>query len=135
MTNEPAPTKEEMIDFLREHFRYHTMNSWNNATSYARNVKLHNLGLTRDQRDRAYDIIYAEGAYDEINAILHAFDAAHEFRYQMSFNGRSGGYIVLYEGGQKPSGYQSYCTNCGRLNYEKVVTPAETPDDVVRNYV
>lgn len=135
MSEESAPTREEMIDFLREHFRYHTMSSWNNATSYARNVKIYNLGLTREQKDRAYDIIYADGAYDRIDAIIHAFEVAHEFRYQMGFNGRSGGYIVLYEGGQKPSGYQSYCTFCGQLNYKKVAPPAETPEDVVRNHV
>jgi len=29
-------TKEEMIAFLRDHFRYYTMNSWNRSTSYAR---------------------------------------------------------------------------------------------------
>lgn len=35
--------REEMVKFLTSHFRYHTMNSWNNATSYAHNVKLYNF--------------------------------------------------------------------------------------------
>ena len=35
--------KETMIKFLRQHFRYHTMNSWNKSTSYANNIKLYNI--------------------------------------------------------------------------------------------
>ena len=41
----PSMTRKQMIDFLSDHFRYHTMNSWNNATSYARCVKLNRLSL------------------------------------------------------------------------------------------
>ena len=33
-------------------------------------------------------------------------------------NGRSGGYRVLYQGEKQPSGYKSYCTNCGQKNYQ-----------------
>ena len=35
--------KESMIKYLRKHFRYHTMNSWNKSTSYANNIKLYNI--------------------------------------------------------------------------------------------
>ncbi len=35
-------------------------------------------------------------------------------------NGRSNGYLVLYEGAQEPSGYKSYCTACGQRNYRPV---------------
>ena len=35
--------KEEMIEFLEGHFRYSTANTWNCQTSYAVNVKLHNI--------------------------------------------------------------------------------------------
>ena len=38
--------RNEMIAFLTNHFRYSTMNSWNQMTSYANNVKLHNLLIT-----------------------------------------------------------------------------------------
>ena len=34
-----------MTDFLRNYFRYHTMNSWNRSTSYACNLKITHLGL------------------------------------------------------------------------------------------
>jgi len=32
--------RETMRKFLRKHFRYNTMNSWNRSTSYANNIKL-----------------------------------------------------------------------------------------------
>ena len=35
-------------------------------------------------------------------------------------NGRSGGYLVLYEGELRPTGYLSFCTRCGQRNYRKV---------------
>lgn len=127
--------RKEMIDFLSHHFRYYTMNSWNRSTSYARNVKIHNLDLTAAQRSKAYDMIYAEGTFDEINMYLEDFAVNHEHKYQAAFNGRSGGYIVMIQGGQKPSGYQSYCTKCGQLNYAKVILHAETKEDKLKNYV
>ncbi len=49
---ESEPTREAMIAYLRKHFRYYIMNSWNRSKSYARNVKVYNLGLTRGQEDK-----------------------------------------------------------------------------------
>ena len=42
-------SREQMERYLADHFRYPTMNSWNNSTSYANNVKIHRLGLTAEQ--------------------------------------------------------------------------------------
>lgn len=39
--------RKEMIAFLKNHFRYDTMNSWNRSTSYANNVKNLQLGYHR----------------------------------------------------------------------------------------
>ena len=129
------PTREEMIDFLRGHFRYYTMSSVNRLTSYARNVKIHNLGITGEQESRAYDLIYVEDTFLEINERIRGFGEENGYRYQACFNGRSSGYIVLIQGGREPSGYQSYCTECGQLNYKKVLPLAETQEDKVRNYI
>ncbi len=46
------PSRDEMVVYLWKHFRYFTMNSWNRSKSYARNVKIYNLGLTEDQSIR-----------------------------------------------------------------------------------
>ena len=51
---------------------------------------------------------------------MDAFDEAHDFRWQVGMNGRSGGYLVLYEGGIKPTGHLSYCRSCGQRNYKSV---------------
>ena len=40
--------KETLIKFLKNHFRYNTMNSWNRSTSYANNIKLHNIDKPDD---------------------------------------------------------------------------------------
>jgi hypothetical protein len=129
------PTREEMIAFLRGHFRYYTMSSVNRLTSYARNVKIRNLGLTREQESNAYDLIYVEDTFLEINERIKEFSEENGYRYQACFNGRSSGYIVLIQGGREPSGYQSYCAECGQMNYKKLLPLAETLGDKVRNYI
>ncbi len=106
-------SKEKMVDFLSNHFRYHTMNSWNRSTSYANNMKIYNLGLP----DVAYDLLQVEEAYDEIRFLIEDWEREQNYNWQVGFNGRSGGYLVLYQGGLEPSGYKSYCTNCGQFNY------------------
>ena len=51
---------------------------------------------------------------------LYLFSVAHNFRWQAGFNGRSGGYLVLYQGDLRPSEYRSYCTCCGQRNHRSV---------------
>ena len=46
-----------MTGFLKNHFRYPTMNSWNYSTSYACDLKIHSLGLNADLTDRLYDML------------------------------------------------------------------------------
>lgn len=112
--------KREMIDFLTNHFRYNTMNSWNHSTSYAHNVKVYNLGLTREQEDKLWDMIECEDFYDEINYLKNDFASVHNYSWQVGFNGKSGGYLVLYQGYTKPSEHKSFCTNCGQRNFTSV---------------
>ena len=40
--------REAMTAFLKKHFRYHTMNSWNRSTSYANCIKLHQIDKPDD---------------------------------------------------------------------------------------
>lgn len=113
--------REEMVKFLTSHFRYDTMNSWNNATSYAHNVKLYNLGLTEEQLDKAYEMLESnELYYLAFEPCIAMWNKQHNYEWQVGFNGRSDGYLVLYTGGQKDSGFKSQCTECGQLNYKTV---------------
>ncbi|MFZ5650277.1 MAG: hypothetical protein ACOY4I_05445 [Bacillota bacterium] len=117
--------RREMVDFLSNHFRYSTMNSWNNATSYANNVKIYTLGLPRELEKKAYDLIETDEAWDILNSIISEWGRSHSYAWQAGFNGRSGGYLVMYRGGCRPSGYKSYCAACGQRNYK--LAPPENP--------
>lgn len=88
--------REDMLSFLGNHFRYHTMNSWNCQESFANNVKINNLELG-EYCSRAYDIIF-QGDFQEF-VMRDAFDSFNDLcgdGYEVGSNGRSGGYIVLY---------------------------------------
>ena len=129
-------SRAAMTAYLKNHFRYHTMNSWNRSTSYACNLKVHTLGLEHDLVMRLFDLVNLPEFYERINDLCRDFDEAHDYLWQVGFNGRSGGYLVLYQGKLEPSGYQSYCTACGQRNYRstaetgKVCGKCHRPDRV-----
>lgn len=114
-------TRKEMIAYLAEHFRYNTMNSWNQSTSYAHNLKVTRLEFpSKDTETRAYDIIScedADGAFDQVNELIRDFTDAQSGCYTAGFNGRSGGYLVLYNSIRKPSQYTHRCNGCGHRAY------------------
>lgn len=89
--------RKSMTNYLRGHFRYFTMNSWNGLTSYAHNVKVHRLPV----HDGAYEMLESDEWHSRKLRMMRAFDRAHEHVWQVGTNGRSGGYIVLYQGGVK----------------------------------
>ena len=111
-------SRKAMIELLQNHFRYYTANSWNGSTSYACNLKIHRLGLDREIVDKLYDMIHIDGFYDTMNDLKYDFGESHDFQWQARFNGKSGGYLVLYEGERQPSGHKSYCYACGQKNYK-----------------
>ena len=102
-------SRKAMVEFLDGHFRYDTINSWNRSRSYAHNMKFHRLGFDNETVSRLYELFQYDGFYDNINYLIHNFGVEHDWVWQAGFNGRSGGYLVLYQGGCKPSGYKSYC--------------------------
>jgi len=113
-------SRGEMVNYLKNHFRYNTMNSWNNATSYACNLKITHLGLNGKIVDKLFDLIQTDAFRDTLRDLMDAFGEKHNYEWQAGFNGRSGGYLVLYQGEKKPSGYKSYCIECGQRNYKTV---------------
>lgn len=90
--------REQKIKYLKGHYRYYTMNSWNRSTSYAANVKIHNF-VPRELRDKAYEIMEQGDVYELINDSLREFSERYDYQYQIVFNGRSSGYLVLINGG------------------------------------
>ena len=113
--------REAMKVFLKEHFRYHTMNSWNRSTSYANCIKLHHVDKSSDiDDDTWWEMLWIAEWQEKMSDLLEDFSMNHNWQWQAGINGRSGGYVVLYKGGIKPSGYKSYCTHCGQKNYQSV---------------
>ena len=80
--------------------RYNTMNSCNLSTAPAYNLKIYNV-IDNNLQDKVYDMMNIEGFYDDINFLISDFDRENDYEYQAGFNGRSGGYLVLYNGGIK----------------------------------
>ncbi len=83
---------KQMFNFLKNHFEYCTMNSWNRGMSIANNVKIYNLGLSGDCWN-AINLLH-EGEYDTINEMIQDWESENS-GYKVFFNGRSGGYLVL----------------------------------------
>jgi hypothetical protein len=86
-----------------ERIRYNTMNSWNNSTAPAYNLKVYKV-VDNDLQDKVYQLMQAEGFYDSINMLMRDFDYTFNHEWQAGFNGRSGGYLVLYRGGKHDDG-------------------------------
>ena len=79
-----------MFEFLKDHFKYSTMNSWNRLYSIANNVKVYNIGLDY----KILELLELDN-YETINRYLEEWEAENN-GYKVGFNGRSCGYLVLY---------------------------------------
>ena len=106
--------------------RYYTMNSWNNSTSLAYNLKIYNV-IDRELQDACYELLNVDYFYENyINPLIHEFDRKYNYEWQAGFNGRSGGYLVLYIGGINEDG-RVYCKP--GLNIEDDEVPAQVKKD------
>jgi len=113
-------SRKSMTDFLINHFRYYTANSWNRSQSYACNLKIHRLGLDSEIVDKLFDMIQVQEFFYGIKDLMEKFNRCHNYLWQAAMNGRSGGYLVLYQGQATKSEYKSFCTSCGQRNYTSV---------------
>jgi ribosomal protein L37E len=104
---------------MLERIRYNTMNSWNLGNAPAYNLKIHKV-IPRELQDKVFEMFECENFYDDINFLISEFAEAHNWEWQAGFNGRSGGYLVLYTGGRKLSESKSICTRCGQRNFRTV---------------
>lgn len=91
--------RQAMIDFLSNHFRYDTLSSWNAMTSYANNVKLHKLNIPAELDELAWDVVCGDVDTSDLDFELQMLidDFTHETGWTAGFNGRSNGYLVLYD--------------------------------------
>jgi hypothetical protein len=87
---------KQMFNFLKEHFEYPTMNSWNCLYSIANKVKLYDLRLSGDWCTALS--LLESGEYDTLTFMIQDWEREHP-TYEVYFNGRSGGYLILKDKG------------------------------------
>lgn len=89
---------KSMFNFINEHFKYWTMNSWNRLESIANNVKLYNLNLEGNWCT-ALDYLTDENDIGDLQNEIHwrikDWEREHP-GYALGFNGRGDGYLVIY---------------------------------------
>lgn len=92
-------SRAAMTGFLTQHYRYNTMNSLNCFTSYSNNVKIQNLDIPSELQDLAYDVASGEVEAPDWDVFFArtVSDFYQRTGYHIGFNGRSSGYLVLYE--------------------------------------
>lgn len=91
-------SRKAMTDFLEHHFRCPTMNSWNGSYSYACNLKIYKLGLDQEIADKLYEMLDIPEFFYFQSDLVNDFAQKHDYVWQARFNGRNGGYLVLYQG-------------------------------------
>lgn len=117
---------KQMFNFLKGHFEYPTLNSWNRLYSIANNVKLYKLNLSGNWCTALS--LLENGEYDNISYTIDDWRRRHP-GYEVYFNGRSNGYLILkdadYNGHMLPESvldsdtYEDYKERC-RENYGSV---------------
>lgn len=113
-------SRKAMTNFLKNHSRYSTLNSWNGLHSYANNVKLRNLKIPHNLVGAAYEILSQGDVHDELGFEIDDWTSDHHGQYTAGFNGRSGGYVVLYRSHYETSDHKSICRNCGQKNFKTI---------------
>lgn len=117
---------QQKVDYLKSHFRYFTMNSWNGLSSYANKIKISSVELpapynTSKVRDSLYEFLESEDAFFGFHEELSNFSEKNNYEYSIEVNGRSGGYLVLCESKREKTDHLSYCPQCYQKNFTRFV--------------
>lgn len=109
-------SNKAMFEFLTNHFTYDTMNSWNGLRSIANNVKVYNIP---DLDDREALEALEDDDYFSINEAIKDWEDDHP-GYKVGFNGRSGGYLVLYSSDHNGHCFKGEsCSPCHYKTYDE----------------
>lgn len=112
---------KDMFDFLKNHFRYYTLNYWNRLTSIGNNVKVYKLGLDY----KILELLEIDN-YFTINTMIEDWELEHK-DYSVGFNGRMGGYLVLYN-------KENNRNSCVLDDYFENDTYEDFKEDIKRDY-
>lgn len=118
-------SKNAMVSYLEGHFRYR-----NGSSTYANQVKIHQLGLPHGLEHKAYDFLSTD-YWDEISAPIDEFTSRHHHQWTICSSGRSGGYLELRSSHLRTLQYKSRCRSCGQLNYKATRPDFENPVEAI----
>lgn len=85
-----------MFEFLKSHFRYDVMNSWNQMKSIANNVKIYNLPTKHSTGDCINAMFDDCGMYWAGDKYIEEFQKRYPHA-RVFFNGHMSGYLVMTE--------------------------------------
>ena len=126
---------KSMWNFLKNHPTYSTLNSWNHQSSIAHNVKLYKLNLDGYWYN-VLRFLQDEGDIGGLQLCIN--DELRDFEHEypgcrVGFNGRSGGYLVLYNS----DNYRSVLPDCVDQfdTYEDFKEDAKTYGYTVSEYL
>lgn len=110
-------TKKNMLEFLLNHRFY--------GNQFSNLVKLHSLGLSSEELDKAYELYGTEFYIEDLTKdIIFDFERKNE-GYSLSFTGRSGGHLILIGKNLVHTNFNSHCLSCGQKNFQKVLNDDE----------
>lgn len=88
-------TLEQKFQYIKNHYVYNVMNSWNRLQSIANNIKIYNLELTNEQIDKFFELISIDEEILYANLQFTIEDFEDITNTNIFFNGRSNGYLVI----------------------------------------
>ncbi len=88
-------TLEQKFQYIKNHYVYNVMNSWNRLQSIANNIKIYNLELTNEQIDKFFELISIDEELLYANLQFTIEDFEDITNTNIFFNGRSNGYLVI----------------------------------------
>jgi len=119
-------SRTKMIEFLESHPKHDGF--------FANNVKIHSIGLTKKQEEKAWELRKADDEYEDlISGAIEDFTEDHGNRYTAVFAGRMSGHIELRVAEMQTLEYKSYCRSCHNRTYGKVAP--ELPTDPLERAV
>lgn len=88
-------TIEKKYQFLKNHFEYDIMNSWNDLKTIANNVKIYKMGLSNGQELKYFELTEVDPNFLYDNTIYIIRDFEKITKTKIYSNGRSGGYLII----------------------------------------
>ena len=88
-------TLEEKFEYIKSHYTYDVMNSWNGLRSIANNVKVWHLNLSKKQENTFFELLDIDNdyIYDFLSVTINDFEELTDT--DIFFNESQGGHLII----------------------------------------